>query len=338
MAFSKAAIFVGVTALVLVVGACGKKDEVAQKHEAGSLSNADPGATVASVNGTIISALDLETEVGRIARRFGGGMPPGGADQMRPQLEQQAMENLVSKLVLYDAVKAAQITAAEAEITSRFEQYKSNFPSDEVFAQQLQQMGYTEENLREEIGMAIQIESLLETNVGEIPTPSVEDCRKYYDSNPAQFEEGEKIQASHILLTVDAAATPEEKESVRIKIASLREQCVAGGDFAELARTNSNCPSSSKGGDLGWFDRGRMVKPFEDAAFSLKPGEISDIVETQFGYHVIRVADHQDGRVIPFDEVQEMIGERIAAESRQENVDAYIKQLREEAEVEYMQG
>jgi peptidyl-prolyl cis-trans isomerase C len=257
---------------------------------------------------------------------------------MRPRLEQQAMENLVSKLVLYDAVRQAEIPVAPAEIDARYDQYKANFPSDEVFEQQLTRMGFDEDQLRDEIGMAIQIESLLSTNVGDPEAPSDDQCREYYDSHLDQFHEPEKVKASHILVTVDASATPEERAAAREKIESIRKQCLAGEDFAELARTHSDCPSSAQGGDLGWFDRTRMVEPFSEAAFALKPGEISDVVETQFGYHVIRLTDRQEGRDVPFDEVRDQISQKIESDERQAGVDSYIKQLREEATVEYAQG
>jgi peptidyl-prolyl cis-trans isomerase C len=324
--------------MVLLAFGCGKKDDMANDGGGGGMSQADPGETVATVNGTTISSSDVQNEVARILRQFGGNLPPESMEQMRPQLQQQAMENLVSKLVLYDAVRDAQIAVAPAEIDARFDQYRSNFPSDEIFNQQLQRMGFNEEQLRDEIGMAIQIESLLETNVGEVATPTEEECREYYDSHPEQFREPEKVKASHILVTVDANAAPEEKEAAREKIESIRQQCLAGEDFSELARTHSDCPSSAQGGDLGWFDRTRMVEPFSNAAFALQPGEISDVVETQFGYHVIRLTDHQQGREIPFEEVREQIAQKIESDARQVGVDSYIKQLREEAEVEYAQG
>lgn len=338
MRLSKAAVVAGVATMFLMAFGCGKKDEMANDGGAGGMSQADPGETVATVNGTTISSMDLQTEVARIERQFGANIPPEAMEQMKPKLEQQAMENLVSKLVLYDAVKQAEIAVAPTEVDARFDQYRANFPSDEVFTQQLQTMGFNEEQLRDEIGMAIQIESLLSTNVGEVESPTEEQCREYYDTHLEQFHEPEKVKASHILVTVDANAAPEEREAAREKIESLRQQCLAGEDFAQLARTHSDCPSSAQGGDLGWFDRARMVEPFSTAAFALQPGEISDVVETQFGYHVIRLTDRQEGRDIPFDEVREQISQKIEGDERQAGVDSYIKQLREEAEVEYAQG
>jgi peptidyl-prolyl cis-trans isomerase C len=104
---------------------------------------------------------------------------------------------------------------------------------------------------------------------------------------------------------VDKSASSADREAARKKIEALRKRLLAGEDFAQLAKDNSDCPSGKRsGGDLGWFKRGRMLKEFENAAFALKPGELSDIVETPAGYHIIKVHEKHAERVISFEEVK----------------------------------
>ena len=109
-----------------------------------------------------------------------------------------------------------------------------------------------------------------------------------------RIKKPEQVKASHILVKVDAGADEAKKAEARKKIQEIQQKVKAGGDFEALATENSDCPSKAKGGDLGFFERGQMVKPFEEAAFALKPGEVSGIVETQFGYHIIKVQEKKD--------------------------------------------
>ena len=107
-----------------------------------------------------------------------------------------------------------------------------------------------------------------------------------------------------------------------------------GADFAELAKQESSCPSAKKGGDLGEFGRGQMVKPFEDVAFGLKPGDVSDVVETQFGYHIIKSTGKTDGGTIPFDQVEGKITEHLKEMEVQKQVMAKVAELKKAATIE----
>ncbi|MGC9974420.1 MAG: peptidylprolyl isomerase, partial [Gaiellaceae bacterium] len=149
-------------------------------------------------------------------------------------------------------------------------------------------------------------------------TVSEEESRKFYDQNQDKFVGGETVRASHILVGVDAKATAEEKQKAREKAEKLRKELAAGADFATLARENSTCPSSKQGGDLGYFGKGQMVPPFEQAAFALKPGGLSDVVETQFGYHIIKLVEKKGPETVAFKDAQPRIGEYLKNQKAQE--------------------
>ena len=121
---------------------------------------------------------------------------------------------------------------------------------------------------------------------------SADEVKQFYEQNTKQYARGEERQASHILITADSSASPEQKKLARAQAEKLLAQVKKNpAQFAELAKKNSQDPgSAAKGGDLGFFPRGAMTGPFEDAVFAMKAGEISDIVESQFGYHIIRLA------------------------------------------------
>ena len=122
-------------------------------------------------------------------------------------------------------------------------------------------------------------------------TPSDEDIQARYDANPDDYRKPEEVHARHILFKIPPNSTPEQKDAARAQAADILKQLQAGGDFAALAQQHSQDGTASSGGDLGWFGRGRMVPQFEQAAFALAPGSLSNIVETQFGFHIIKVEE-----------------------------------------------
>ena len=160
------------------------------------------------------------------------------------------------------------------------------------------------------------------------------DAKKYYDENQKYFEQSEQVKASHILIKVEPTAEDSEKTTAREKIQEIKQKLEAGGDFAELAKKSSEGPSGPNGGDLGYFGRGQMVPSFEETAFALEVGHVSEPVETQFGYHLIKVFDKKSGSTTPFEEVKERIEQFLKGQKMNEAVGLYIGTLKEKAEVE----
>jgi len=119
-----------------------------------------------------------------------------------------------------------------------------------------------------------------------------------------------------------------------MKIEKIQQKLRQGEDFAALAKEFSQCPSGSKGGDLGYFAQGQMAKPFEDAAFALMPGEISDVVETTFGYHLIKVNDKTPETVLAFDDIKDGLKRYLTQQKVQQEVVLYVQKLKEQATVE----
>ena len=143
----------------------------------------------------------------------------------------------------------------------------------------------------------------------------------------------EAMRASHILLKAD---TPEAKAAAKTKAGDLLTQIKGGADFAALAKQHSNDGSAPNGGDLGFFPRGQMVKPFEEAAFALKAGEISPIVETEFGYHIIKGAEHRDARTVPLAEVSDRIAQALRQQKQQALAQEYVQSLKTKGKVEIL--
>lgn len=153
---------------------------------------------------------------------------------------------------------------------------------------------------------------------------SPEEMNKYYAANKGHYKQDAQVKASHILILVDEKASPDEIKKAEAKINKILAKAKSGQDFAKLAEKYSEGPSKSKGGELGWFSRGSMVKPFEEAAFKLKKGEISEPVRTRFGFHIIKIEDTRAAGQKSFDQVKSEIKSTIAQEKASDSISAKL--------------
>jgi peptidyl-prolyl cis-trans isomerase C len=165
-------------------------------------------------------------------------------------------------------------------------------------------------------------------------TVSHQEMKSYYDTHQDHFKKPEKVQASHILIEVDPQASASQKAEAQKKLKKIQEKVRKGEDFAALAKEHSQCPSSAQGGDLGYFQRGQMVKPFEEAAFALEAGKVSKIVETRFGYHLIKVMDKKPETTLPYKDVKGGLEEHLKQDKVRQEVRTYLEKLKEKAQVE----
>ena len=165
------------------------------------------------------------------------------------------------------------------------------------------------------------VESFLKKKVEIESNVSDDDLKKFYEQNKDKFKSGEQIKASHILVKT-------EKEAKDI-LAQLK----AGGNFEELAKKHSADSSAAKGGDLGWFGKGSMVPVFEKAALSLKEGQISDVVKSDFGYHIIKLTGKRPAGTRPFEEVKEQIKGAIMPTKQQEVFQKIKDELKKNAKI-----
>ena len=169
--------------------------------------------------------------------------------------------------------------------------------------------------------------------VSEDVKVSAAEVKKFYDENPARYDEPEQVKASHILFRVQPNATAEEKAAKEKKAKEVLAKAKKG-NFEALAKEFGEDPTKDRGGDLGYFTKGRMVKPFEDAVWKLKVGQVSDLVETQFGFHIIKKTDHKKARKKPYDEVKESIERSLAARQRNQAIRDALAKWKEEANIE----
>ena len=221
---------------------------------------------VARVNGEAINRAALEEAVSEVEARAGQPMP---ADQ-RDRVLRAVLDQLIGYRLLVQETAARKTAVPDADVDARIGQIRSQFPSEEVFQQQLQQRKMTLEQLRADTRASMQITALLQAELEAKIAVTPEQVNDFYVKNPAAFQQGERVKASHILVRVQANADAAEREKARAKAAGVLEDVKAGKDFAALAKQHSEDPGSgANGGDLGFFQRGQMVPPFDQAAFTL---------------------------------------------------------------------
>jgi peptidyl-prolyl cis-trans isomerase C len=286
---------------------------------------------VARVNGDAINRADLEEAVTEVEARAGQPMP---ADQ-RDRVLRAVLDQLIGYRLLVQESAARKTAVPDADVEARIGQIRSQFPSEEIFQQQLQQRKMTLEQLRVDTRSSMQITLMLQAELDAKTAVTPEQINDFYVKNPTAFQQGERVKASHILVRVQANADPTEREKARAKAAGLLADLKAGKDFAALAKQYSDDPGSgAQGGDLGYFQRGQMVPPFEEAAFALPVGQTSELVTSDFGFHIIRVTDRQPGRTQAIDEVRGEIEEYLQGQNREQQTRLFVDALKAKGKVE----
>ncbi|MCL2761035.1 MAG: peptidylprolyl isomerase [Desulfuromonadales bacterium] len=275
---------------------------------------------VAKVNGAIITSKDLEQIKEMIMAR--NHMEPNTPEEKK-KLETAALDQLIYGELMYEQGVKDTPTDIDQLVSKAVERNRSAFPTPEEYQAAMKKAGLTEDDLKTIARRDIIINHFIEKNI--VPTISAvsdKEIEDFYNNNKSSFHAEQRIRASHILVR-----TEQEAKDI---LAQLKN----GASFEDLAKKYSIDGSAQQGGDLGFFGKNQMVPAFEKAAFALKKGEISDVVETQFGYHIIKVTDIQEPGVIPLKDVKDKIGNFLKTEKIRKAVFEYVTNLRKNAKVE----
>ncbi len=294
------------------------------------------GPKVASVNGAVITQTELDKEAGRFEQQMAMTGQPASSDQLA-DMKKKVLEGMVNRELLVQQSKKLGVKVEDSEVDAQLASLKKRFPNEADFTNALGKMNTSEEELKTQFRRDMTIKKMIDQEVMSKVSLSNEEAKTFYDGNPDFFKMPETVRASHILVKVESNESEADKAKAKEKISQIQKRIKKGEDFAAVAKETSDCPSAAKGGDLDFFQKGQMVKPFEDAAFALKVGDVSDIVETQFGYHIIKVTDKKDASTAPFDEVKEKIEEHLKQQKSNQQVTQYIDQLKAGAKIEIVQ-
>jgi peptidyl-prolyl cis-trans isomerase C len=286
---------------------------------------------IARVNGEAITRTEFEQAVENLEARAGSPVPP----EQRDRIFRGLLDQIISYKLLSQESRARRIAVTDAEVDARIAEIRGQFPSEELFKQVLAERNLTLEQIRRDAREDMAIARLLETELAGKIDVTPEQVASFYAENPDQFQQPERVRASHILIAVPPNADAAARTQARFRAESVLKEARAGKDFAALAREHSEEPgSAANGGDLGFFQRGQMVGPFNDVAFSLPAGAVSDLVETQFGYHIIKVAEKQPARTVPLEEVRPQVEQYLQNVNREKQTEAFIAALKAKGKVE----
>lgn len=296
------------------------------------LDTSDPEKFIAVVNGVGIlrSEFDFRLQQTVSAYLAQGQVIP---EAEMPLLEQGLMDQLIATELLYQEALSQGIEADQLASEMQYQQTRDQFPSEEAWQQALEANNTTDADLRLQIRRGNVIQQIVTIALADVGPPTAEEIQTFYDENPFYFQTAEQVAARHILISTEGLSTDEEKAEAFARTENIRNDLLAGADFATVAQEQSEGPSSSRGGDLGTFGRGQMVAPFEEAAFALEVGEISEIVETQFGYHIILVSEKIEAETAPLEDVSPSIENFLAQQKQDVALEEYVGALRDDATV-----
>jgi peptidyl-prolyl cis-trans isomerase C len=291
------------------------------------------GGKVAVINGVVITQAHFDKELKVHLERVSRQGKQISEEQITA-LKKDVLEGLIEREVLYQESQKAGIKIDDQKVNDQMAGIRKRFPNEEEFKKALASMGLTEEEVRTQIQRGLAIRGLIDQKVANKIVVTDEETKAYYDGNPQLFKQPEQVKASHILIKVEPTADDATKAAARKKIEDIRKKLTDGGDFAELAKEYSEGPSAPKGGDLGYFRRGQMVKAFDDTAFSMKINEVSGLVETRFGYHLIKVYDKKPEQTLAYADVKDKIAQRLKQEKIEKDAIAYAENLKKDAKIE----
>lgn len=320
--------------------------EAIAKVEDKSLSTADK--VIVTVNGCDITRSQAEMRLSPIIANF-AKQQQARYNKAQNDITQNTLNAMVREQLVKDAVKASSIEISDKQIDKKLTEVAANqnITVEELLKQALEQE-IDQAQIKDQLRSAMIFGKIVEAEYGtDKLTASDEEAKKYYDDNDDKFFQPLRIKASHILFGTgqrDDQGNPvafdqSADKEFQAKAAEVLKQIKDGGSFEELAKANSACVTKDKGGDLGYFGKDADIDvDFFKAASALESGQISDVVKTQFGYHIIKVDERIDEKTLSFDEAKDAIANWLSSQKRKQLTEGYINTLASKAEITWAQN
>jgi len=297
---------------------------------------------IARVNNRIITRGEYrrsEEELKKEAQQ----QDPVNADKLVADREKDVLRDLIDQQLLLDKGKDLDITA-DTELVKRLDEMRKqmNLETMEDLEKAAQGQGIVFEDYKQNLRNQIITQQVIGSEVGRKLVITKEEQQQYYETHKDEFSQPEQIRLSEILVSTENKPADGDEaaqlEAAKAKASSLLEQIKGGASFEDVAKKESQGPSAAQGGDLGYFKRGVLAKELEDKTFAMKAGEVSDVVRTKQGFIILKVTEHQEAGVPPFDKVAPRIQDAIYMQKLQPALREYLTKLREEAFIDIKPG
>lgn len=277
-------------------------------------------SVAATINGEVIYRSELDREITAIARQYGIDLTSEQGRGQRDEIVRIVLDQMIDQRLILQEARRQNALATDAQVDQAVDEIKANFPSEAEFAFALDQRELTLNDLRERLRTTLTVQNLQAKVSTAVVTE--EEIRKSFQANRAEYDRPAQVRVRHILVESEAEA--------RLALARLGR----GEKFEELAAQLSKDPGSKdQGGDLGFVARGQLVPEFEEAAFALRPGQVSAPVKTQFGYHIIQLLEHKAAQPSTLDQVREQIRRQLLTQKQEADFTAWLKQIRQQAKI-----
>jgi peptidyl-prolyl cis-trans isomerase C len=283
-----------------------------------------------SVDGKVLKKSELEKKINEMINKFKDKVPADKQKELRENIKKQLVNTFVIRTLLVNEIEKRKIEASDQEIKIAKDKLQANLPANKKLDEFLKENNISQE----EIAFAVKVEKFKNMEIGKTAKPTQKEITKFYNDNRDKlFVEPESVHVRHILVAIKKEDNDKVKAQKKEKIENLRKQLLSGGNFAELARANSDCPSKEVGGDLSFIRRGQTVKPFEDAAFSQQNNAIGPVITTEYGYHIIQVLDKKPAKKIALGTVKDKISAYLEQQKKSEAFNGVLKDLQQKAKI-----
>lgn len=325
--------------VVLALVGCGGKSSQESAGDTGTAGENAGTAAMASgsdedvvvyVNGAPILRGNVERLAQTLSQRNIAPDPEVEGDTPEERLFNSAQRILENQQLVLQSAADQGITASPEEVNAQLTQVQMSAGGVDAFNTQIASQGITEDEIKDQIAHQL-ISREYFAKLSDTMEVSPDEIQAFYDTS-GLYTPQPQVRARHILKQVSPDADQATKDAVLDDIKRVKGRIDAGEAFEEVAKSESEGPSAPNGGDLGYFNRGAMVPPFDEVAFSLEKGEVSDPVLTQFGYHLIQVVDKRTSPNRPLDQVRTEIEMRLKQQKTQEAIQDQVEELREKAE------
>ena len=287
------------------------------------------------INGEILPETAIAFELGRLIRFYSEHLSQEQIKQQMPILQKKAKEQAIGAKLLLEQAKKLDIIPPTEMINKKMQEMIRSVGGEAAFRKILESQKLSEAQIKESIEQGCKVDILLERVTKGVPEPTDEEIERHFKEHAGEYKKPEKVSAQHILIKVDKNAAHADRELAKSRLTEIRAKIMEGADFSDMAAAYSDCPSGRKtGGSLGWVSKGMLLPEFERALFALEIGEISEIVETTLGFHIIKKNDYEGEQDGDLDESRDRIRYFLRHVRRGEVIKEYVAELRSKAVIE----